>query len=130
MDEIADKTGLFQRAKKFVLRWQDQTVFLPLMVLMALAAWVVLSVFDRTAGKDMLSMLVQLPILCAYAGAALALAWFARRRQRRMLSDAQQEELWQLLLVGNRGATLIYIMDFFVWLTSFVLLLAFFWPQR
>ncbi len=122
--------SLFQRGKKFVLRWQEQTVLLPLLVLFAIGAWFVLTVFDRTAGKDMLSLLIQLPILCAYAGAALALAWLARRRQRRMLTDAQQEELWQLLLAGNGSARIIYIMDFLVWLTSFVLLLLFFWPAR
>lgn len=114
--------------KAWLLRWQEHVGWLPLVVLLALAAWVVLGALDRTAGMDSLSLLVELPIRCAYAVAALGLAYLARRRQRRHLNDFEQADLWTRTLNGERGALTIYITDAIIWLASATLLLLFFWP--
>ncbi len=116
--------------RSFLVRWQEPYVWLPMAAFLALVAWVVLTALDRTAGNDMLAMLIQLPILSAYALAALALTYLARRRQRRKLSDAEQQRLWEATVAGHKGAIIIYITDGLVWLTSFVVSLLFFWPSR
>lgn len=112
---------------KWIKRWQEQVILLPLLVFIAISGWMVLTVFDRTAGKDMLSLLVQLPILCAYVGAISGLSWLIRRRQRKVLTDEEQAALWNLLLAGNKPAMIIYITDFIVWLVAYGTMFSFFW---
>lgn len=116
--------------KSYFARWQEPYLWVPALVVLALAAWLVLGALDRTATTDMLSQLVQLPILSAYALAALALTFLARRRQRRKLTDIEQQRLWEAAVAGHKGPLIIYVMDSLVWLTSFVVSLLFFWPAR
>lgn len=116
------------RLTAFLARWQEPAIWLPLLTLLALGAWVIAGALDRTATADAMAMLLHLPIRTAYAAAALGLAYLARRRQRRRLSDDEQADLWTRTLNGERGALTIYITDAVVWLAPLVLLLLFFWP--
>lgn len=113
--------------KAWVTRWQEPVFWLPMLALIAVSAWLVLGAMAPAAQVDLMAMLIELPIRCAYAVAALSAAWFARRRWRRRLSHGEQEELWRRLLDGERGALAIYFTDTLVWLACFVLLLCYFW---
>lgn len=112
--------------KGWLKRWQEPVVWMPLLALLAFGAWLVFGAMDPASTVDMLSRLMDLPITTAYAVAVLGLAWFARRRQRRRLSDEEQRELWRRTLDGELGALLIYFVDTFVWLVCVYLLLQFF----
>lgn len=116
--------------KQLVTRWQEFAGWLPLVGLLALAAWVFLGGLDRSQGAISLSLLIELPVLTAYALAALGLAQLARRRFRKKLTEEQQEQLWQGVLRGDRGALVVFISDTVVWLVLALVLLAFFWPAR
>ena len=95
----------------FLSRWQESVLWLPTLLLLALSAWLVLGALDRTATVDSLAMLLNLPIITAYALAALALAHLARRRWRKKLSEADQEYWWAKLVRGEYGAVVIYVGD-------------------
>lgn len=117
---------MFDKFKAFISRWQEKIILLPLLLIMGLAAWIVLGALDRTAGTDVLAQWVELPIRCAYAVAALALAGLARRRWRYKLTDAQQADWWLRLTLGQRGARTIFITDAVLTLACIALLLHFF----
>lgn len=116
--------------KQLITRWQEFAGWLPIVGLLALAAWVLLGGLDRSQGAASLSMLIELPVLAAYALTAIGLAQLARRRFRKKLTEEQQTELWDRVLRGERGALVIYLLDTLVWLGSALVLLAFFWPAR
>lgn len=115
---------------KILVRFQEFIGWLPLLVGLSLLGWIVLGTLERDAGTSAVSLLLELPVLCAYALSALGLSYLARRRFRKILTDAQQEELWNATLRGDRGALLIYTLDVIVWLGSLLVLLLFFWPAR
>jgi amino acid transporter len=112
----------------FFARWQESILWLPTLVLLALAAWLVLGALDRTATVDTLSLVINLPVLTAYALAALALTHLARRRWRKKLADHEQDQWWTKLMRGDHGAVVIYIVDaaFTVILTCALLAFFFF----
>ena len=114
------------RSWAFVLRWQVMVVLLPLLLTLGLAAWVVLGALDRTASSDVMNLWVSLPARCAYAAAALALTMIAVRRWRRKLSEQEQHDWWAGLMAGDRGAMLVYGLDWAFTLSCVYLLLQFF----
>lgn len=116
--------------KKQITRWQEFAGWLPLVGILALAAWVFLGGLDRSQGAASLSLLIELPVLAAYALTAIGLAQLARRRFRKKLTEEQQNQLWDAVVRGDRGALVIYLLDSLVWLGSVLVLLAFFWPAR
>ena len=116
--------------KAYFVRWQEPYLWVPLLIVLAFVGWLVIGAIDRTAGTDMLAQLVELPIRTAYAVAALAIAFLARRRFRRRLTDAEQRNLWLATVDGERGAVIIFITDAIVWIATFITLLLFFWPSR
>lgn len=111
---------------KFIQRFQEFTGWIPVVVVLSIAGWLVLGVMDRAAGSDTLALLMELPVLCAYALAAVGVSYLARRRFRRKLTDQEQVELWRAVLQGNKGACFIYFLDVVVWLGSLIALLVFF----
>jgi hypothetical protein len=112
--------------KAYLVRWQEHFLWLPIVVGIAVASWIVLGALDRTAGTDMLSQLVELPIRSAYAVVALAIAFLVRRRQRHKMTDAQKEDYWHKVTTGWKGPLIVYITDSILWLATFLSLLAFF----
>ena len=114
------------KLKSWILRWQEPAIWLPAIALLALGAWVVLPALDSYAGVGSVSRLVDLPIQTAYAVAVLALAFLARRRQRRRLTKEESAHLWDRTVSGDRGALVIYVTDAVVWLASIALLFSFF----
>lgn len=102
--------------KVWMARWLEKAVLLPLMVLATLLAWVIIGALDNTATQDMLAMLMALPIRSAYVFAWLGVIWLARRRFRRRLSDEEQTALWVGVMKGERGPTLIFLIDVGIYL--------------
>lgn len=114
--------------KNWLKRWQEFIGWVPLIVAISVAGWILLGgITDR---NDLIRWLLELPVLTGYALAALGVAFLARRRQRRALTDAESAELWKRTLAGERGALIIYLTDSIVWALSFALSLWFFWPRR
>lgn len=105
--------------------------WLPLVVLLAIAAAVVLGAFPgvHTTG-DQLAWLAELPVYSAYAFAVLGFTWLARRYFRRRLTDAEARDFWQLLMDGNPAAITVFRWDCIVWIVSLLTLATFFWPAR
>lgn len=116
--------------KAYFVRWQEPYLWVPLLVVLAIVGWLVIGAIDRTAGTDMLAQLVDLPIRTAYAVVAIAIAFLARRRFRRRLTDTEQRRLWEAAADGEKGALTIVVMDALVWIITLVVSLLFFWPSR
>lgn len=125
--------GSFDVIKKtggFLAKWHESTLWMPMCIVLALFAWVVLSALDRTAGVDMLPQIVALPIKIAYAMAALALTHLVRRRWRKKLTEQQQYELWVLAQAGSGKAFALIVLDaVFSLCALFALLVFFFLPS-
>jgi hypothetical protein len=120
--------GAWRGTKAWARRWQEFIGWLPLLVVVAVFGWVMLGgITDRS---DLIRWLLELPVLTAYALAALGAAFLARRRQRRKLTKEESAALWQRTLAGDRGALIIYLTDTFVWALTYALSLWFFWPRR
>lgn len=116
-------------AKAFLLRWQDQLIQLPFLVVIALVVWLVVGALDATATatSDSLAVLAVLPILTAYALAAAAITYMIRRRWRRKLDEHEQYEWWQSLVHRSKpGAIVVYVTDSVFTLCVFIACLLFF----
>lgn len=114
--------------KAWLKRWQEFIGWLPILVLVAVAGWILLGgITDR---NDLIRWLLELPVLTTYALAALGVAYLARRRQRRKLTKDESRLLWERTLNGERGALIVYLTDVLVWAVTFVSSLWFFWPRR
>lgn len=111
---------------RFVIRWQEQTMLLPLLLLIGLLAWLILAALDRTAGADVLNEWVRLPIACAYAIAAGFATHHARRRWRKRLTDEDQAKWWAGVQKGERGPLIVYLTDAGVTVLCLVSFLLFF----
>jgi hypothetical protein len=96
---------------RWILRWQEQSLLLPLMLLLGICAWLFFGALDRTAVIDVLVQWVNLPPKAGYAVAALGLTHLARKRWRQRFTDAEQAELRTRLLAGERGALRILYAD-------------------
>lgn len=112
--------------KTWIRRWQEPVVWLPLLALLALVAWLVLGALDPDSTVDLMARLIELPIIAAYAVAALGLAWLARRRFRHRLTPDQSDAYWVGLMAGRIGPIVVCIVDAVVWIACFALLLYFF----
>lgn len=120
--------GAWLGTKAWAKRWQEFIGWLPVLALLAVASWILLGgITDRS---DIIRWLLELPVLTAYALAALGIAFLARRRQRRKLTKAESIELWNRAVAGERGALIIYLTDVLVWALTFALSFLFFWPHR
>lgn len=119
------KPSLLRRAGDWIKRWQEATGWLPFVVVLALAGWLVLGSLDSLAITDTLALLGLLPIKVAYAFAALLLTYHGWRRWSFRLSDEQQQELWRRLMRGQVGAIVVYVVNagFFLCLALALLLL-------
>lgn len=113
----------------YLKRWQEFVGWLPVVVLLAVAAWIVLGALDRLAVVDALAMLVDLPIRTAYALAALGLAYLVWRRWSMRLSGEQLDDLWRRLMAGELGALIVFVVNAGFYLCASLALLYFFSPR-
>jgi hypothetical protein len=119
----------FTAAGAFLSRWQEFIVWLPGLVMLTLIGFVVLGAFTSLGG-DSIAWLAELPVLCAYAAAALAFAWLFKRTNLHDLTDDQEAELHRKAAAGDKDAQWVLKKDRLEWLVLLVVLCAFFWPAR
>ena len=110
----------------WIRRWQEPVVWLPVVSLLAIGAWLFLGALDPSATVDMIAALVEVPVLTAKAVAALGLAWLARRRWRHRLAADQRSAYWVGVMAGHKGPLLVFCIDTVVFLACVALLLHFF----
>lgn len=114
---------------RFLRNWQEFIVWLPLMVALAVAGWIVLGGVARV-GSDPIAWLVELPVLCAYAAAAGGCAWLFKNTYLHDINRNVEHDLHRLAQAGDANAKWILIKDRLEWLVLLILAFAFFWPAR
>jgi hypothetical protein len=119
-----------EKVMGWLKRYQEFVGWTPLIVLGALAAWIVFGALDPRLGPDRLGLLLDLPILAAYAFAASGIAYLAWRRWSKRLTEEQLARYWDGLLRGDRGPMLVFAVNALFYLSGLVLAFAFFWPAR
>lgn len=107
--------------KRWLVRWQVEIGHLPVVMAVLAAVWLMVRAVDRDATREILQLVVQLPIVCAYALAIIAATHLAGRRMRRKLTDEEQRALHDAVLGGNRGAWLLVLIEGVKILCVFVL---------
>lgn len=112
--------------KKWFMRWQDNALFLPLMVIASILAYVFFGSEDPKGVSESIPLLSILPVKTAYAIAALGLTWFGRRRFRRRLSKDEQNAFWTAVMAGETGPLVVFFLDTVVYLCLAFLLFGFF----
>lgn len=118
--------SLWRRFTSWLARWQEYVGWAPLAIFFTLLGFVVLGALDRNAATDTLPVLGMLPIKLLYAVIACGVVFLVRRRWRRKLNRAEQDDLWQGLRAGETGAVLIYFGDLVFTLAALAMLLYFF----
>lgn len=116
--------------RKILSRWQEFAGWTPLVVVLALAGFVLLGALYPRLDGDRLGMLLELAILSAYAVAAVGLTYLSWRRWRQQLSEEQQDALWQGVMRGERGPLLVYAINAAVWLATLLSWVLFFRVSR
>lgn len=111
---------------RFLLRYQEKLIFLPLLVCIGLVGWIVFGALDRTAAIDTMAAWINLPARTAYAVAALSLVYILRRRWRKTLTDEEQKYWWNQLMDSKPGAIVVLITDAAVTICALYFLLKFF----
>jgi hypothetical protein len=105
--------------------------WMPLAVLLALAAYTVFAAFPGVhMTGDTISWLGELPAHSAYAFAVLGFTWLARRYYRRKLTEAECRDFWQLLMDCNPAAIIVFRWDCIVWIVSLLTFAAFLYSAR
>jgi hypothetical protein len=118
------------RAKDFVIRWQELIGWLPVAIVVVLAAWLVLGALLPWGAETAIESLIDLTIRLAYALAAAGVARMLWRRWRMPLSERQQRDYWSALMRGESGAIFAYVAHSIVYLALVAMLLTFFWVPR
>ncbi len=121
----------------FVRRWQEPVVWVPTLVVLTIAGWMLIGglVPEAAATPDepyepaasildaILLDLAKLPALCARAIAAMGIAYAIWRRWRIKLSPDQQKALWESLIAGQPGAIVAHVTNAAVFLACALALL-------
>lgn len=115
--------------RNFFHRWQEFVLWLPGLVLLAIAGFVVLGGIARV-GTDSLAFLLELPALCAYALAAFGLSWLIKSLYLYDIDRAAEKALQDRVLAGDANARWLLVKDRLETLVCVVLMLAFLWPAR
>lgn len=116
--------------RKAFERFAEFVGWLPLQVALAIGGVIVLGGMSRGLGPDLLAWLAELPVMLAYGFAALGLSYLAWRRWRMRLDDTAKHELWRRLMLGERGALVVYVVNALFWVAVLALALWFFRPAR
>ena len=115
--------------KSAIYTSQEFTLWLPGMVVLAMLGFLVLGALTPMTG-DALAWLAELPVLCAYAAAALGTSWAAKKLYLHDLDTDQERTLHAAALSGDAGARWLLIKDRLETFVCIVLAFAFFWPAR
>ncbi len=118
------------RILNFFSRWQEFVIWLPLLVVLALVGYVVIGAFDRTAGGDLLGLLLELVVRCVYFACVGAAAWLFKRTYLHDLPDVQEQALHDRASSGDAGAKWLLVKDRIEWLLLLLLSAAFLWVSR
>lgn len=114
----------------FLARWQEFLIWLPVLVVLALGGWIVFGALDPAITGDALAWLLELPVLCAYAAAALAAAWLCKRTYLYDMDTAAEQQLQDRVAAGDDHARWLLTKDRIEWLVLVLVFLLFFWPER
>jgi amino acid transporter len=118
------------KLKDTLRRWQEFTGWLPLAVILALSAWLVLGALLPWGAATAVESVIELAVLLAYALAATGVARLAWRRWRQPMSDEARSEYWRGIMAGERGPIIAHAINAAVYLSLCVALLLFFSPPR
>jgi len=119
----------FARLRGWISQWQEFVVWLPVLFLLAVAAYVLLGAIARI-GADPLAWLAEIPVVCAWAAVACATAWLIKRTYGDDLDPARELELYTRVLAGDHNARWLRDRDRLEWAFCLLLAFAFFWPAR
>lgn len=110
--------------KAWLTRHQEFFGWMPLLMLIAVAAWILLGgVSDR---DDLIRWLLELPVKSLYAAAASGIAYIVWRRWSYRMNDDELRAYWAALLAGESGAIIIYLTNAGFYACTFVALLLYF----
>lgn len=123
------KPNVFARLRGWLSRWQEFVIWLPLLFVLAVVAYVMLGAVARI-GADPLAWLAEIPVMCAWAAVACATAWLIKRTYLHDIDSAGEKLLFERMLQGDRNARWLYVADRLEWLVLLLLTFAFFWPAR
>ena len=122
--------SLMERLRSWLSRWQEFVLWLPLLCVLAVLAYVVLGAVARI-GADPLAWLAEIPVMCAWAAVACATAWLVKRTYLYDIDDETERELFQRVLdEADPDARWLLIKDRLEWLVLLGLSFAFFWPAH
>ena len=121
--------NVWKRITGFFYQSQEFTLWLPGLVLLSVLGFVVLGAVTRVTG-DSLAWLAELPVLCAYAAAALAFSWLIKRLYLHDLDRADEVRLHAAAEAGDGGARWLLIKDRLETLACVIAMLVFFFPAR
>ena len=121
--------SMIGRVRTWLSRWQEFVVWLPLLCVLAIVAYVVLGAVARI-GADPLAWLAEIPVVCAWAAAACAAAWLIKRTYGDDLDHARERDLYDRVLSGDQNARWLRDRDRLEWAFCLLLTFAFFWPAR
>ncbi|UZW62753.1 hypothetical protein [Lysobacter enzymogenes] len=122
-------TNIGRRIKAAIYYSQEFTLWLPGMALLAMLGFVLIGALTPMTG-DALAWLGELPVLCAYAAAALGAAWVIKKVYLHDVDSNEERELHAAARAGDAGARWVLMKDRLETFTCIVLTLAFFWPAR
>lgn len=110
--------------KKILERYQEFYGWMPLLLLLAVSAWVVLgAVSDR---DDLIRWLLELPVKTLYAAACSGVAYLVWRRWSYRMNEEELRAYWAGLLAGAPGPAIIYLVNAGFYLCVFCALLYYF----
>nr|WP_308006583.1 hypothetical protein [Xanthomonas albilineans] len=108
---------------------QEFTLWLPGLVVLTVLGWIVLGALGRV-GPDAIAALLEVPVMCTYAMAALGMSWLIKRLYLYDLDRADECTLQSLALAGDAGARWVLIKDRLETLACITAMLIFFYPAR
>jgi hypothetical protein len=123
MDVNEEKVGAWRTIGRFFPRWQEFMVAMPIVFVVALVIWIVLG--SLSAENDNIQWLIELPIKCVYALAALGLTYLGWRRWSMRISGKRLEDYWDRMMAGERGPLIVFGINAGFYLCALYLFLRF-----
>lgn len=115
-----------QQIWNYLKRWQEFVGWMPLVAVLAIAAWLFLGALDPLAVVDVMAQLVDIPIRAAQALCAIGLSYLVWRRWSYRMREDELQLYWSRLLAGDRGSIIIFVVNAGFYLCAFLALLFFF----